>query len=69
MSEARPEEKKPLVWIACRATENCPGMQAEITRIRSHAEGLKVGEFEPTMGGKTTHYRCSTCHRDFHIAT
>ena len=52
------DPKKKTVWIACRATPNCPGNQAIVVFSKRHAGG-----------GSNTRYRCTVCNRTFHIGT
>lgn len=60
------EEKQPQVYIACRATPDCPGRQAIILfthRTPTTLQGIQLAE----EGGRFIRYRCLTCGRDFHI--
>jgi len=66
MADAQPK-KKP-VWIACRATEGCPGNQAEIVFIQGSQSGDGKGGFTPAAGGRFVRYKCLTCNKAFHIA-
>jgi hypothetical protein len=61
-------EKKP-VWIACRATPDCPGNQALLIAKRSNAPVGAMGAFNASQGGSTTRYRCLTCKGTFQITT
>ena len=44
------------IWIKCRASEKCPGTQAEI-KMR----------FSLPTGGTSIRYKCLTCDKPFHI--
>ncbi len=58
-----PNEK--VVWIACRATPNCPGNQAVMVFSKSR----QPTQSDFAMGGSITRYRCKTCGGAFHIGT
>jgi len=63
------QPEKKTVWIACRATEGCPGNQAEIVFSRSNNPAGADGGFFPAAGGRTIRYRCQTCGKPFHVRT
>jgi len=44
------------VWIACRASYNCPGRNCTVKRV-----------FKLPQGGKSIHYHCETCKKGFAI--
>ena len=62
---------KKLVWIACRATRDCPGNTAEL--VSKKPNNLAVpsarGSYETARGGYNTRYRCQTCNGVFYINT
>ena len=62
-------EDKGKVWIACRATENCPGTYAVILDQRTHTPSKMMGAFQIAIGGRFVRYQCCTCHRTFAIST
>lgn len=45
-----------MVWIACRASHNCPGRNCEIRRA-----------FKLPQGGQSIHYKCHSCKKGFTI--
>jgi len=59
------------VWIACRATPDCPGNLAVMIFSRSNSPvgSVAIGSFEASQGGNWTRYKCQTCNRDFVIST
>jgi hypothetical protein len=58
-----PEGK--VVWIACRAHENCPGNHAVMLSTRTVPPA--PGQFIPTQGARSVRYRCTTCNGVFSI--
>lgn len=62
---------KKIVWISCRANEDCPGKQAEILTIRSNSPTGKtqIGSFGAAQAGQFVRYRCLTCNGVFTITT
>lgn len=62
------EEKKNIVWIACRAKEGCTSNQAEVIMNAPRFSSVE-GEFVPVHGGRMTRYRCQGCNRVFTIST
>ena len=61
-------ETNKKVWIACRATEGCPGQEAELEIIKRNdpleISGMKLAE----GSGKVIRYKCTTCKRVFRVA-
>lgn len=51
-----------VVEISCRATENCPGRQAEIVHVHNHED---IAGLETTS--RTIRYRCLTCNKSFTV--
>jgi hypothetical protein len=66
-NQNQPEPEKRVVWIKCRAHENCEGNQAEVVFERPSNPVTQEGGFEPNAGGRAIRYRCLTCRRTFHI--
>jgi len=58
--------KKP-VWIKCRASESCPGTQAEIVFTQVLNPNTPDGGFTPEQGGRYVRYKCLTCGQPFHV--
>lgn len=54
---AKPEVGQ-IVWVACRATDNCEGKSARIEILFPQAAN----------GARVTRYICMTCGRPFHIS-
>jgi len=63
------EPELKIVWIACRATPECPGTQAALLSVRDNSPVGAMGAFNAAQGGKTTRYRCLTCKGIFLITT
>lgn len=61
------DEEKKIVWIKCRAHENCTGNQAVVVFSRSNNPVSQDGGFDPVSGGRAVRYRCLTCNKTFHI--
>lgn len=59
--------KNKVVWIACRATPECSGNQAEVI-MTLHHDPFGIGGSKIADGpSKSIRYKCLTCNREFHI--
>lgn len=57
VNQPTPQQEGEEVWMACRATEGCPGTHAR--KVFSHTGSLE--------GGTVTRFVCTTCGKPFHI--